>query len=308
MFYGVKSVELRQIKYFIEVAKREHVTEAADALHVAQSAVSRALKNLEEELGVDLFIREGRNVRLTPIGRVFLEHIQKAVRAIDDAKQIVTEYTDPERGIVNVGFLSSLATYILPTAISAFRKEYPKVQFQLHQGSYRYLKESVIRGDINMAILGPVPTDDKKLKGTILFTENIVALLPADHRLAKESTLKLNDLQDEAFILFREGFILRDVVVDACKQIGFVPKVSFEGEDIDSIKGLVSGGLGVSLVPEITLVDNLPHATVQIPLVEPGVRRSVGLVTPQDRDLLPTEEVFFNFLQQFFARLERFQN
>lgn len=304
----MNQVELRQIKYFIEVAKREHVTKAADALHVAQSAVSRALQNLEQELGVDLFIREGRNVRLTPVGRIFLERIQKAVRMIDDAKQVVAEYTDPNCGMVSVGFPSSLATYILPTAISAFRKEYPNAEFQLHQGSYRYLKESVISGNINMAILGPVPMDDKKLTGTILFTENIVALLPVNHRLAKEKTLNLNDLRDEPFVLFREGFVLRDVVADACKQIGFVPKVSFEGEDIDSIKGLVSGGLGVSLVPEITLVDNLPHATVQIPIIEPGIRRSVGLVTPSDRDLLPTEELFFNFLQQYFARLERFQN
>src|SRR5699024_6826957 len=131
--------------------------EAADALHVAQSAVSRALKNLEDELGVDLFIREGRNVRLTPIGKVFLPYMQQALRVIENGTQVIQEYTDPDSGTIKVGFPSSLATYVLPTAISAFREQYPNVKFELHQGSYRYLKESVIQGDINMAILGPVP-------------------------------------------------------------------------------------------------------------------------------------------------------
>ena len=78
-------MELRQIQYFMEVAKREHVTEAADALHVAQSAVSRQIFNLEAELGVDLFIREGRNVRLTPIGKIFLEHMEEAMNVIENA-------------------------------------------------------------------------------------------------------------------------------------------------------------------------------------------------------------------------------
>jgi len=300
-------VELRQIRYFIEVARREHVTEASNALHVAQSAVSRALANLEEELGVDLFIREGRNVRLTPIGRIFLGHMQQAMKVIEDATQIIEEYTDPERGTVNVGFPSSLATYMLPTAISAFRNEYPDVKFQLHQGSYRHLKEAVVRGEINMALLGPVPADDKKLRGQILFTENVVALLPSSHRLAEAEALKLNELREDAFVLFAKGFVLRDLVINACQQIGFEPDISFEGEDIDAIKGLVSAGLGVSLVPEITLIDNLPRSTVRVPIIEPQIRRSVGMVVPRDRELLPTEKLFSQFLRDFFARLEQFQ-
>src|SRR5690625_617738 len=103
-------MELRQIIYFIEVAKREHVTDAANALHVAQSAISRQIFNLEAELGVDLFIREGRNVRLTPIGRIFLDHMEEAIQVINHAKQVVEEYTDPQRGTVRVGFPSSLAS------------------------------------------------------------------------------------------------------------------------------------------------------------------------------------------------------
>ncbi|MBM7600796.1 LysR family transcriptional activator of glutamate synthase operon [Virgibacillus halotolerans] len=301
-------MELRQIKYFIEVAKREHVTEAANAMHVAQSAVSRQIVNLEEELGVSLFIREGRTVRLTPIGRIFLDHMEQAVNVIDDATQVIEEYTDPEKGTIHVGFPSSLATYILPTAISVFRDRYPEVKFQLNQGSYYDLKKAVVKGEINMALLGPVPMNEKKLKGKILFTENIVALLPRSHPLAKVPSLKLTELREDAFVLFPKDYVLRDIVIDLCRNLGFEPTVSFEGEDIDAIKGLVSAGLGVSLVPEITLIDNLPRATVSVPVAEANVTRTVGVVIPTERHLLPTEKLFYEFLQEFFTRLEKFQN
>src|SRR5699024_8069471 len=170
-------MELRQIRYFMEVAKREHVTEAANALHVAQSAVSRQIFNLEEELGVELFIREGRTVKLTRIGQVFLEHMEKAMNVIDDAKQEVEEYIDPNQGTLHIGFSASLASYILPTAVLYFRKQYPNVKFVLNQGSHHELMEAVEKGDMNIALVGPVPTENKKVKSTILFTEDIVALL-----------------------------------------------------------------------------------------------------------------------------------
>ena len=301
-------MELRQIKYFIEVAKREHVTEAAVALHVAQSAVSRQIFNLEEELGVSLFIREGRTVRLTPIGKIFLEHMEQAIHVIDDATQVIEEYTDPEKGTIHVGFPSSLATFILPTAISAFRASYPEVKFQLNQGSYYDLKRAVVKGEINMALLGPVPINEKKLKGKILFTENMVALLPRCHPLANVSSLKLTELREDSFILFPEDYVLRTIVIDLCKNFGFEPTVSFEGEDIDAIKGLVSAGLGVSIVPEITLIDNMPRATISVPIAEANVTRTVGVVIPTERQLLPTEKLFYQFLQDFFTRLEKFQN
>src|SRR5690625_2692352 len=275
-------MELRQIKYFIEVAKREHVTEAANALHVAQSAISRQIFNLEEELGVDLFIREGRTIKLTPIGRIFLEQMERAIHVIEDAKQVVEEYVDPEKGTIHIGFPSSLASYIMPTAVYYFRKEYPNVKFELHQDTYNGLIDSVKRGVINIALLGPPPAEEEKLKSTILFTENIVALLPSSHPLSNKSSIRLSELQEDAFVLFPKGYILRDVIIEGCLQRGFQPNVSFVGEDFDTIKGLVSAGLGVSLIPEVTIVDCLPRATVKVSISEPNLKRSVAEIIPTE--------------------------
>lgn len=173
-------MELRQIQYFIEVAKREHVTEAANALHVAQSAVSRQIANLEAELGVQLLLREGRNVRLTPIGRIFQEHAEKAILAIEKAQVEIKEFLDPERGTIRLGFPSSMASHILPRVISAFRAKYPHIGFQLRQGSSRQLIHDLVRGEVELAMVAPVPTDEKEFAGEVFFPRNWSLFFPSD--------------------------------------------------------------------------------------------------------------------------------
>lgn len=103
-----------------------------------QSAISRQISNLENELGVQLFERVGRNVHLTSIGKIFLTHIKSALKGLDYAKKQVDEYLDPERGSIKIGFPTSLASNLLPTVLSAFKKSYPNIRFQLRQGSYNF--------------------------------------------------------------------------------------------------------------------------------------------------------------------------
>lgn len=300
-------MELRQLRYFMEVAKREHVSEAAVHLHVAQSAVSRQIANLEGELEVALFDREGRNIRLTQIGKTFYTHALIAMKAIDNAKKQVDEYLDPERGTIKIGFPTSLSSHLLPSVISAFKEEYPHVAFHLRQGSYKFLIDSVKKDEIDVAFLGPVPKDEPEIESHILFTESILALLPLSHNLADRESLYLTDLKNDEFVSFPKGFILEKVIVDACKQVGFAPKVSSEGEDLDAIKGLVSAGIGVTLLPESTFHESTPRMTVKIPIKIPEVRRTVGVIKKKAKNLAPSEKIFYAFVQKFFSRLEGFQ-
>ncbi|MDQ0228949.1 LysR family transcriptional regulator [Metabacillus malikii] len=300
-------MELRQLHYFMEVAEREHVSEAAQYLHVAQSAISRQIANLEAELGVTLFEREGRNVRLTPIGKVFLTHTKTAIKAIDYAKRQIDEYLDPERGSIKIGFPTSLASHLLPTIISAFKEKYPNVAFHLRQGSYNFLIEAVINREIDLAFLGPVPLNVPEVEGTILFSENISALVPISHPLATRNQILLNELRSDDFVLFPRGYILHEMAVDACKQAGFVPTISTEGEDLDAIKGLVSAGIGVTLLPDSTFQEAIPRFTVKIPIELPIVRRTVGIIVSKKRELAPSEKVFYQFVKEFFSMLEQYQ-
>ncbi|WP_099156869.1 LysR family transcriptional regulator [Virgibacillus ndiopensis] len=300
-------MELRQLRYFMEVAEREHVSDAAVHLHVAQSAISRQIANLEGELGVSLFEREGRNIKLTQIGKTFYNHCEIAMKAIDNAKKQIDEHLDPERGTIKIGFPTSLSNHLLPNVISAFKNEYPNVSFHLRQGSYSFLIDSVKKSEIDVAFLGPVPKEDPEIESHILFTENILALLPLTHPLAERKSLYLTDLRNDEFVSFPKGFILEKIIIDACKQVGFEPKISSEGEDLDAIKGLVSAGIGVTLLPESTFHESTPRMTVKIPLEIPEVRRTVGVIKQKNKTLAPSEKVFYSFVKEFFSRLQRFQ-
>lgn len=300
-------MEIRQLRYFIEVAKREHISEAAIHLHVAQSAVSRQIANLEEELGVELFERVGRNVKLTPIGKIFLGHSISALQAIDYAKKQIDEYLDPDKGTIKIGFPTSLAGHLLPTVISAFKKEHPHVAFHLRQGSYNYLIDAVKNRELNLAFLGPLPSKDGSINTSILFTENFSALLPINHPLARREKIQLIDLRNDEFVLFPEGYVLHKIAVDACNSVGFSPKTSSEGEDMDAIKGLVAAGIGISLLPEGSFYDSTLRYTVKIPIETPIMRRTVGIISPSSRALSPSEKVFHDFVIRFFAVLGQYQ-
>ncbi|MEK3884649.1 LysR family transcriptional regulator [Paenibacillus sp. PL2-23] len=295
-------MDIRGMRYFLEVAKREHVTEAAHALHVAQSSVSRQLAQLESELGVDLFIRKGRRVKLTPIGHILLRRVEQMMHLLNETEREMKEYLDPEKGVVRIAFPISLAAHVLPKAIYAFRKRYPEAKFQMRQALYGDLIEGVIQGEFNLAMIAPLPPEDTQLQQKLLFTERIVALLPLQHPLADRPHIGLSEMKDESFVTLPEGTIFRKIVLNACHELGFTPHIAFEGDDIDALKGLVSAGLGIALMPEVTLVDNFPQSTVKIPIRNPEVTRSIGIICPAQRKLLPTEELFYNFLSEFYSQ------
>jgi LysR family transcriptional regulator, transcription activator of glutamate synthase operon len=300
-------MELRQLRYFIEVAEREHFTAAAEHLHVAQSAISLQIAKLESELGVTLFERTGRNIKLTQIGSIFLTHTKAAMQAIDYAKSKVDEYLDPEHGTIKIGYPTSLANNLLPTVISAFREQQPNVSYHLRQGSYADLIDAVKKGELGLAFLGPVPTEDSELESHILFSEDFSALVPATHPLAKNSSIALGDLRNDNFVLFPEGYILEQISVEACKRAGFVPNIIAVGEDMDAIKGLVAAGIGISILPNGTFPDISRNLTVKLPIVNPQVQRTVGMITSKTRELAPTEKVFYQFVQELFSLLKQYQ-
>lgn len=298
-------MELRQIKYFIEVANMEHVTDAAVNLHVAQSAVSRQIANLEDELNVKLFNREGRNVKLTTVGRLFLEHAEMALLEIDHAVEKVKEFLNPETGVIRVGFPNSLSANTLPSVISSFRQQYPNISLQVQQGGLRYLLQSVIKGSLNLAFITPVPMNEKGITGKIFFTEKMVALLPHDHILSNQEMIRLDQLRNDHFVLFRTG-MRKNMILEACRQAGFQPEISFEGEDIDTIKNLIAAGIGVGLLPETTVSHSIPRETVMKTISEPNVNRTVGMIIPENRELAPSEKLLFDFLSHFYEKLIRF--
>jgi len=298
-------MEMRQILYFIAVAKTEHVTEAATQLHIAQSAISRQIGLLEAELGVALFNREGRTIKLTNIGRLFLTHAERAVAEIEHAKQKIQEHLNPEQGAIRLGFVASLSVQTLSLILAKFREEHPNITFQLHQGSLNYLIDLIEKGSLEIAFTAPVPTKHSTVEGDIFYREQLLAVLPADHELAHQRQIRLDQLRNETWISYRPGLPLHAIVQKACAQAGITPFFAFEGEDTDTIKSLVIAGFGIALLPEQALTELSPEL-VKIKINDPEIYRSVGVITPRHRSLAPSEALLHQFLRDFYNRLSSF--
>jgi len=292
-------VELRQLQYFVKVARKQHVTKASEELHVAQSAVSRQIHLLEEQLGATLFLHHGRNLQLTPVGKLFLMRAEEILISLDKAVEEVHEFLDPEAGEIRFGFPNSLGINLVPSEISKFHKEHPNVKFRFKQGMSSQLVESVLNGQIDLALVSPLPEKSNHITGEVLLTEELFAILPVDHILADATSIRLEQLKNESFVLFSEGYSLRSIVWEACEQAGFSPKIGFEGEETDTIRGFVAAGMGVSLLPETSLMDGSPLLTAKIKVSEPKVIRTVGIIRRSNEKIPLVAEVFRRFLLEY---------
>ncbi|MFC6230463.1 LysR family transcriptional regulator [Paenibacillus allorhizosphaerae] len=293
-------MELRQLQYFVKVARKQHVTQAAEELHVAQSAVSRQIHQLEEELGVQLFVQKGRNLQLTSVGKLFLSRVEGILTDLERAVNEIHEYLDPEHGEIRIGFPHSLGIYLLPTVVAHFRKSHPGVKFRLRQGTYNSLIRDVLKGEIDLAFISPFPEKHERVCGELLLQEELYAILPQGHLLAEYKQIRLEQLKDDSFVMFSEEYSLRSIVLDACAQAGFTPQIGFEGEETDTIRGLVAAGMGVSLLPEMALTEISELQPVKVRVVDPQVTRSVGLIHRSGEKLPLVAGVFQRFLIDFF--------
>ena len=293
-------MEWRQLVYFEKVARRQHVTQAAEELHIAQSAISRQIHLLETELNVRLFVQKGRNLQLTPAGALFLKRVETILADLDRAVQEVKNLSDPHAGEIRIGFPHSLGVHMVPFIVSKFRRDHPHARFRLHQGTYMSLIRDVEEGIVDLALISPIPDGQANVTGEVLLIEELFAVLPPNHPLASEKQLALEQLRHEPFVLFSEGYSLRAIVWNACQEAGFAPKISFEGEETDTIRGLVAAGLGVSLLPEMALKSASDLQPVCVPLSGERLTRSIGVIHHRKALLPAITETFRQFLMNEF--------
>ncbi|MBC2091507.1 LysR family transcriptional regulator [Listeria welshimeri] len=294
-------MELRQLKYFMEVARVEHMTKASENLHVAQSAVSRQITKLEEELGVPLFDRVGRNMQLTSVGQDFLNQAAIALNELQKAEALVTEYTDPTQGTVRVGLPNSLSTKVLPSVISTFREKYPQITYQFMEGTNEELTEMLVNGVLDITFLSPVPESNEQIEAIRFFDEKLKLIVPTSHPLAENFNVSLKELANEKFVLYPEDFDLYKIVTKAANKKGFEPQIAFQSRDFYTIQGLVGAGLGISILPEMILDGAIFKETKSIVLRDKELRRSVGIITTKKRNLSPSENLFRSFIISFFS-------
>jgi DNA-binding transcriptional LysR family regulator len=286
-------MELQQLKYFREVAEREHVTRAAEKLFVSQSAVSRAVNQLEEELGVPLFYRRGRAIVLSPYGRLFLDHVTRALNVLESGKRLLNEQTGGESGTVSLGFLHSLGIEMVPRLIKEYRRKHPRIQFALLvQRSGELLMEELVAGSIDLCLSVPGMFAQSDVAWSHLLDEELLIAMPQSHRLATKRTLNLRELSSEPFLALSPEHTLRIIFDKLCADSSFLPKIAFEGMDVATLRGLIAAGLGIALLPPSPA--RFP-GIVEIKLSQPRPVRPLGIGWVEDRYLPPCAVEFRKF-------------
>ena len=277
-------MELRQLIAFKEVASHASFTAAATHLHLTQSAVSQQIKALEDECNVTLFDRSGRLVRLTNAGQVFLSHVERIIAQVENARVEMAEMAGGARGRCRLASLPTIAAYLLPRALATFQRRYPGVEVQLMEAVQLQLLEWVQQGTVDFSIVA-LPVQDPHLQSASLLHDDFVLVVPKDHRFAARHIVKLAELVTERFILFPRGAGGREQFMEACRQVGFEPQIAFEIEDRETILGLVAAGVGITLLPRIIAHHTRVDGPIMVDIVEPRLRREVGVVWRRNRYL-----------------------
>ena len=278
------------LRTFIEVARLEHLGRAADALQSDQSTVSRKIARLEHEIGVPLFERIGRSIRLTKAGQRFVGRADRILSELRDAVAEAAGTVSAETGEVHLGFLHTVGARWLPERLARFLDQYPGVRFTLEEGTSGEVVAGLLDGRFDLGILGPPPPNTPEIEVVPLFRERISVVVPLEHRLVGRASVTLRDLSPEALILPRSRTGLRRVIDDAFARQGLSEHVAYEGDDFAIVQGLVEAGLGISLLPM-----PLPTPSTQvvvIPLREPPIARTMAIAWDRRRTLPPAAQLF----------------
>ncbi|HTZ59406.1 MAG TPA: LysR substrate-binding domain-containing protein [Acidobacteriaceae bacterium] len=244
-------MELRHLRYFVAVAENGGFGRAAQLLHVAQSAISEQIRDLEAELGAPLFDRNNRNVRLTPEGDVFLADARAILAQVSKAAANIQKSLHGEVGTLTIGFFAGGAGPFFPAIIKEFRSRFPEVQVALVEMAPLMQHQALQAGTIDIGFtraLGPQAT---ALRSEHFLTERLYAVLPKTHRMAKKRQIAMRDLADERFVLNDRQYSapVFDKIITLCTEAGFSPRISATGTVSSGVLALVEAGAGVAILP-----------------------------------------------------------
>lgn len=246
-------MNLHQFRFVREAVRQNfNLTEAAKALFTSQPGVSKAIIELEDELGVEIFRRHGKRVRsLTEPGRLILGSVERILQEVESLKRVGAEFAAQDQGNLTIAATHTQARYALPAAVAEFRKRYPKVRLSILQGTPTQVAELVMRDQADLAIATEALSDYKELISLPCFQWQHVAVFLPEHPLASRESLTLEDLAQYPLITYDPAFAGRSKIDQAFQRRGLTPDVVLEAIDSDVIKTYVELGLGVGLMADI---------------------------------------------------------
>ncbi|MDQ0017351.1 LysR family hydrogen peroxide-inducible transcriptional activator [Variovorax boronicumulans] len=249
---------LTELKYIVAVARERHFGKAAEACYVSQPTLSVAIKKLEDELEVKLFERSAGEVTVTPLGEQIVQQAQSVLDQAASIKEIAKRGKDPLAGPLNLGVIYTIGPYLLPDLVRQVIARTPQMPLVLQENFTVKLLEMLRAGEIDCAIMAE-PFPDTGLAMAPLYDEPFMAALPVNHKFAGRESITSEELQSETMLLLGTGHCFRDHVLEVCPEFARFSsnaegiRKSFEGSSLETIKHMVASGMGVTLVPRLSV-------------------------------------------------------
>ena len=249
---------LTELKYIVAVAREKHFGHAAEACHVSQPTLSVAIKKLEEELEIKLFERNASEVAVTPLGEEIVRQAQTVLEQAAAIREIAKRGKDPLSGPLKLGVIYTIGPYLLPELVRQVIERTPQMPLMLQENFTVRLLEQLRLGEIDAAILAE-PFPDTNLALAPLYDEPFYAAVPVSHPMAAQSNVTAEELKQETMLLLGNGHCFRDHVLEVCPEFARFSneaegiRKSFEGSSLETIKHMVAAGMGVTLVPRLSV-------------------------------------------------------
>ena len=270
------------LESFVEVARHGNVSRAAEALYLTQPAITARLKSLEHDLGVELFVRTHRGMKLTDAGRAFLPYAERTLATVDEGRQLITHLKLGTSGELLIAAAPAVSTYLLPGILRGFRTTHPHVRLGVRTGHTEEVLDLVLRGEAHIGLGRPIRHTDVEL--IPVFEDEMVLVVSARHPFASRGKVRMDELADERLILFDRTSSYHELTSSLFRNAGIVPASTLELDNVEAAKKMVQQGLGIALLPRMALAQELRARSLRPVrlLGAPVVRRPIVALRRKD--------------------------
>ncbi|MGE6256489.1 cidABC operon transcriptional activator CidR [Heyndrickxia sporothermodurans] len=291
-------MDIQHLKYFVAVATEGNFTKAAQKLYVSQPTISKMVKSIEDELGVILFDRTGKQAKLTDAGEIILVQAQNIIKSFENLSLELDDLMSLKTGSIQIGLPPMVGARFFPKIIQEFHKEYPNITVQLVEDGAKKVERDVGNGTLDLGVV-VLPTNEEQFHTFSFVNERLMLLTHPNHPLSKKESATLLDLKQESFILFRKDFALHERIITECVRVGYHPHVINESSQWDFISEMVAANLGIALLPETICRQVDRNQIAVIPLIEPIIPWHLGIIWRKDRYLSYAAREWIRFTQMF---------
>ncbi len=278
----LRGMTLTELRYIVAVARERHFGRAAEACFVSQPTLSVAIKKLEEELDVKLFERGANEVSVTPLGEEIVRQAQSVIEQAAGIKEIAKRGKDPVSGPLRLGVIYTIGPYLLPDLVRQAIDKVPQMPLMLQENFTVKLLDMLRTGELDCAIIAE-PFPDTGLAVAPLYDEPFMVAVPKGHALAKRESISAEELKQETMLLLGTGHCFRDHVLEVCPEYARFSsdaegiRKSFEGSSLETIKYMVASGMGVTVVPQLSVPKDTQRQVHYVPFTDPAPTRRVVL-------------------------------